>query len=795
MKHIFLSALFVFFLSSLFAQQEKYSQVRIHLDDRGMLTLAKMGIPVDEGVYKKGVSLTTVLSRQELAKVARAGYSWDVLQDDYVKFIEKRNAGAQEKVKYINAHKQELYGKGITEYPVPQGFHLGSMGGFFTPDEVLHELDSLHLKYPGLVTTKQILPGSTTVEGRSIYYIKISDNPNTNENEPKVLYTSLTHAREPEGMQQMFFFLNWLLENYNTDPEAQYLVNGAEIYFIPIVNPDGYAYNYSIAPNGGGMWRKNRLYNGDGTFGVDLNRNFGYKWGYDDTGSSPNTGDETYRGTGPFSEAETQDYRDFATQKGFKLAMNFHTYQDIFIYPWSYINQDTPDSIYFVNFGKVMTQENHYPYGTPGALLYTTNGDANDWCYGEQSAKPKAYAFTAEIGGQSDGFWPPVERIIPLCQEMMLMDILATHLVLAYAEAEDKSPVIIPDREGYFKYELTRYGLDYTGIYTVSIIPLDNYIISTGTPKEYQYMPIFHPTMDSLSYVLDPSIQPGTRFSYLLNVYDGHCNHYDTIVKYFGTPIVVLSDSCNNFDNWTSGKWNITTSDYFTPPSSITDSPSGYYSGNENNSVTLKLPVSVQGSPVAVVNFNTRWMTEMGYDYVQFKYTTDNGANWYPLKGKYTRPGTDYEQPGQPLYDGFQYEWVPEETVITDTSGNDMKLRFTLRSDAYTNYDGFYFDDFTVTIIDMSTLGTGHIAGPEYSLSDPVPNPADSRTTIYFHIPSTAGGMLVVTDLQGRQVRSCHVDGNMKSVVIYTGDLKPGIYFYRIAGQNAVSEVKKLVIR
>ena len=780
MKKFVLFLVFTVLAPVLFAQQEKYSEVRITLDDQGMTALAKMGIAVEDGVYKPGAFLTIVLTQPELEKVTKAGFSFEVLADDYVKLIEKRNAGAMERIRYINENKQQLYGKGTTEWPVPEGFHLGSMGGYFTPDEIKHEMDSLHLKYPNLVTTRKTASGTETDEGRSIYFIKLSDNQNTNENEPKVFYTGLTHAREPMGMQHVFFFLNWLLENYNTDDQAKYLVDGAEIYFMPMVNPDGYEYNYTTAPNGGGMWRKNRHNNGDGSFGVDLNRNFGYKWGYDDIGSSPYPSEETYRGTGPFSEAETQVYRDFATAKGFKLAINSHTYQNIFLYPWSYVNMDTPDSIYFVNFARLMTRENYYSYVTPGSLLYTTNGDANDWMYGEQTTKLKAYPFTPEIGSQNDGFWAPIERIIPLCQSQMLMNILATHLVLVYAEATDESPVIIPDKEGYFRYELTRYGLDYTGTYTVSIIPLDGNIISTGPPKDYVYMPIFHPTMDSLSYVLDPAIQPGTEIRFLLNVYDGHCNHSDTVVKYFGTPLVIFSDSCDTFTNWTSGKWNVTTADFHTPPGSITDSPGGYYSGNENNSVTSKISFDLLNSPVMVVNYWARWMTEKFFDYVQLRYSDDNGATWTPLKGKNTHPSTTKGIEGEPIFEGFQYDWIPEESVIKDTSGGNVKIRFVLKSDAFTNYDGFYFDDLTLTVIDMSGVSVKEIEPSRILLSEPVPNPAGTETTIRFTMPAGSQGSLILNDLRGREIRSWRVDGKMKSITIRVGDLSPGIYFYRI---------------
>lgn len=136
------------------------------------------------------------------------------------------------------------------------GFGFGSMGGFYTLAEVLTELDNMKVLFPNLITTKVSI--GNTIESRPMYMVKISDNPDIDENEPEVLYTALHHAREPQSMMQMIYFMYYLLENYNSNPSVQYLVNNRELFFIPVVNPDGYEYNRSTYPTGGGMWRKNR---------------------------------------------------------------------------------------------------------------------------------------------------------------------------------------------------------------------------------------------------------------------------------------------------------------------------------------------------------------------------------------------------------------------------------------------------------------------------------------------------------------------------------------------------------
>ena len=87
-------------------------------------------------------------------------------------------------------------------------------------------------------------------------------------------------------------------------------------------------------------------------------------------------------------------------------------------------------------------------------MLYNTNGDINDWLYGDITLHPEVYCFTPEVGSNSDGFWPPPSRIVPLSQECMLADLLLAHLSYRYAEASDESPVIIGDRQGYFRFRI-----------------------------------------------------------------------------------------------------------------------------------------------------------------------------------------------------------------------------------------------------------------------------------------------------------------------------------------------------
>jgi carboxypeptidase T len=773
----------------------QYTEVRVHATRADMIRLAQMGLPADEGFWSKEGTWSTVLSSEELKKVKEAGFTVDVIHEDYCRFIAERSKNEAKLVETINRQLKEASFTNSYQYPVPLHFRLGSMAGFLTLQEVLDELDSMHLYYPNLITVKAPATATNSLEGRPIYMVKISDNPNVSESEPKVYMNSLIHAREPEGMQQLIFFMWYLLENYGTSEEIQYLVNNLEIYFVPVVNPDGYEYNRAFYPAGGGQWRKNRRNNGNGTFGVDLNRNFGYKWGYDDIGSSPYPADETYRGPSAFSEPETQVQRDFGIDRAFRIAMDFHTYSDDVLYSWCYITQYTPDSLLQVTYSNFFSRDDGYTAGLPGIILYNTNGDALDWQYGEQTAKPKTISFCTEIGTQNDGFWPSSARIIPLAEQNVFPNLMMLHFALRYAEAQDISPVITPEKQGYIKFNFKRYGMDAPANYTVSIQPLDtNQITQVGGNKYYFNPAQFQTYTDSIAYTLTPDIITGTPFKYIIKINNGLYTFRDTVTRYFGPPLVVFSDNCNSMANWTSTTWGISHTKFYSPDGSITDSPSGNYSNNANTNATITNAIDLQNSPVAVVNYMCQWNIEKGYDYSQVLFSGDNGTTWTPQKGLYTHAGSENQAQGLPVYDNKQLSWVKEQVATDSYVNKDLKIRFTLKSDNGTRADGFYFDDLSVTIVDMTGVGVASKKAEGAWLSDPVPNPATEKADARYQMPDAGSGKLILTNLSGTEIKRLYLAGPGGTIHLDIRDLASGIYLLRLESASGTSAVKKLVV-
>gem|GEM_PF-776435 len=365
--------------SGVWAVDGPYLLVRVAVDSEYQVRpLQEMGLDIVGGVRNESVEL--ICFPEELARIRSLGYYAEVLIEDM-----EQHYAAQ--------------------------YEGDSMGPYHTYDEAVAHMDSIHALYPNITTAKFSIGQS--IQGREQWVIKVSDNPTMDEDEPEVLFDGLTHAREPIGLETCLTLLNQLCAGYGSNPTITNLVNNREIFLLPVVNPDGYVYNQQTNPNGGGMWRKNRRLNAGGSYGVDLNRNFGFNWGYNNIGSSPTPSSDTYRGTAPFSEPETQNLRQFCNGRNLAIAWNIHSYGGYIIYPWSIPAAPwglCPDNAALNAMGAYMEQNwlTGYEVGTSWQVLYEVNGDACDWMYGEQGEKPKIMPYTPEIGAS---FWPVASAV------------------------------------------------------------------------------------------------------------------------------------------------------------------------------------------------------------------------------------------------------------------------------------------------------------------------------------------------------------------------------------------------
>ncbi len=771
--------------------QEKYSRVKIYTGRDGIQKLARSGIETDHGLFRPNVWFITELSESEIQKVRATGLPLEILIDDVKAYFQMRN---REPAPPKNSGSTYLCVP-PSPYTTPANFSLGSMGGHLTYQEMINHLDNMHNQYPGLITVKAPLhPVLTTIEGRPVYYVKISDNPTVNEQEPQVLYTAIHHAREPVSMHQLIFFMWYLLENYASDSLIQQLVNNTELYFIPCLNPDGYIYNETTDPQGGGMWRKNRRLNLDGSYGVDLNRNYGFLWGFDDIGSSPFGPDQTYRGTAPFSEPESQMIRDFVNAHNFRIALNAHTFGNLLIHPWGYLpNHHTPDSALYLHFGTLLTEQNGYTSGTANQTVgYVVNGSSDDWMYGEQATKPKIFAMTPETGSW---FWPSQFEIEDLCKGILHQNLMAALLAGPFARVKEHSPLYLTSTSGHLVFTLTQSGLDTSATYTVSLIPISSNIISCGPSKQFSNLSLLQTVNDSISFTLSATnLAYGDQVTFALTVHNGLYTWSDTVKKIFGIPQPIYFSAFNSVAGWTpfSG-WGITSQHFYSPPTSMTDSPNGNYPSNSFSMLTQNASVNLQNAIHASLTFYARWAIEPNYDFAQVQITTDNGTTWIPLCGKYTVEGTTYQAPGEPVYEGFQNTWVKELIDLTPYIGHNIRLRFVLMSDAYEEHDGFYFDNLEIVQILPGGVTISEQIPASFSFHV-FPNPADRIIT--FSLSHTQNSHLIVTDIMGRILFSISFDSGTQTKSLNLEPLENSIYFYQlIQGSSILKRGTFAVIR
>jgi PKD repeat protein len=692
-----LFALFAIYSNGFSQPLGTYSRVKINADEQGLQFLSGQGVTIDHGVHKEGLYFISDFSHAEIEIMQANNFNIEILIPDVVSYYEQILAEPATSTSNHNASCAGAGATGTNPYinPVtPSHFNLGTMGGYLKYNEMLAELDEMAATYPSLITVKAPISNFLTHQNRPLYYVRISDNPTVDEGEPKVLYTAIHHAREPMALMETIFYMWYLLENYGTNDEVTYLVNNLQLYFVPCINPDGYVYNETTNPNGGGMWRKNRRNNGGGVFGVDLNRNYSYGWGT--TGTSNNTNNDTYCGPSAFSEPETQAMRWLVQNNDFITAFNAHTYAEEILFPIGTTTAEfAPHHNWFQDESNHQVQYNGYS-AIKSSALYPASGDSDDYMYKVDigvGQKDTVFAHTPEVG---TAFWQPSNQIIPTSAEMLFPNLVLAHLARVYAITSDTDPNMIANINGNFNHNIKRLGRE-SGPVTVSITPIQN-IVSVGNSVSYN-LAQQQTSTGAISYSLNPNIQFGDQIIYVLETNNGLWIKRDTIYKTFGALTSQVVENATSTANWT-GNWSTTTSTFVSPTRSFTDSPTGNYGNNTNRTYTYVPAVDLTNASSAMVRFYAKWNLEADYDYVQFLVSTDNGTTWIPQCGNYTVTGTSANgsvQPNnQPVYEGVQSAWVLEEINLSDYLGQVVKFRFKLGSDGGTVADGYYFDDFEI---------------------------------------------------------------------------------------------------
>ena len=376
-------------------------------------------------------------------------------------------------------------------------------------DALTEELQLLAEEHGNILSVISI---GTTFEGRDIWAVKVSDSPMEDDGEPEVLITGAHHAKEWPSVEVAMATLRLLVDSYGLtaedrdhdgfadtdndrdgqvdedpfdgvdndgdgaidedweDARLSWLVDNRQTWFVPMLNPDGIEYCRGQVESGvtdeGSLWRKNREPNYQDlgrlegtTFGVDLNRNYGFHWGelgaqtyvdsraedyigpvdkHDDDGDrrineDPMDGvdndrdglvDEDTRGG--FSATETQVIRDFVEEHKFVIALNFHTFKGTIYWPWMWTLQLPRDEPTFALIAERMAVFNGYEWRNMSdrnqqwfSRHPPVDGDSNDWMYG----KCGVLSYTIELG--TNMFIPGEDELLDIIAKNLGANLLA----------------------------------------------------------------------------------------------------------------------------------------------------------------------------------------------------------------------------------------------------------------------------------------------------------------------------------------------------------------------------------
>jgi len=638
----------------------------------------------------------------------------------------------------------------------------------------------------------------TSVLGRDIWAIKITDNPEVEEAEPEIQWIGAHHGDETISSEVCYCMAEYLLENYGSDPQVTWLVNEREIWIIPMFNPDGF--------------EAGSRYNGNGT---DLNRNYLCPCGCN--------------GGSSFSEPETQALRSFDIGRNPVTSLTFHSGAVYVNYLWDYSYDPTPDEPMIITISNAYGALSGLPV-TNGADWYVAHGTCQDWCYDTRGEIDT----TIEVSVTKD---PPASQIDPIVADNIpamlyqarmsgrgirgvVTDALTGDPVSATISVPEIGKDVYTDPDvgdyqrmvesGTYTVVCTSEGFQSQTTYNVSA-SLDTFVV-----VDFQLQGA--PRGSIGGYVYDENLDP---IPALVEVTDigGYSGTADSATGYYEILYIPVGDhglrvshpghrteerqnvtvtegatssesfvlaSPMFFDDFESGSggwvgdWALTTSESHSPSASITDSPGGDYGNGAYTEIALSSPVDLSGRSEATLSFWHRYDTEAAYDFCYVSVSTDGGSNWTQVAS----------------YNGAQSSWVEEEIDLTPYVGtSQLKVRFVLDSDGWITGDGWYLDDVRI-FGDLSLSGVEDELTVRKASVANYPNPFNPRTTIRYQIPKRGSVVVSIYDAAGRLVRTL-VDSASREAgpheVSWDGtdenrlDVAAGIYFVRVkaAGEEA----------
>ncbi len=325
MQRFWILILFFTASSSLWAQgwRTGESEVKIFLRNPGDACLLHQLNFNSEAATADGSVHRVYVVPEELTKIRQSGLPYEIIIED------------------LNRHYAGFWDNHL----VPPGY--------YTYEQIIAIADSLAASFP--LICKKVIWG-TSIGGRQLASLKISDNVNTDENEPEIMFDGGIHGDEVGGSQNVIMYARDLCKGYGYNPTFTSLINSREIWLYLMVNPDGRA----------NMSRFNNNF-------VDCNRDLGYMWNAN--GNSP----------GAFSQVETRALRECLLENQFSVYTDFHSGAEFLAYPWSYRADMTRDHNAINNLASIYSSTSGYTnllWGQGYTLMYPINGSSKDFGYG-----------------------------------------------------------------------------------------------------------------------------------------------------------------------------------------------------------------------------------------------------------------------------------------------------------------------------------------------------------------------------------------------------------------------------
>ena len=721
-------------------------------------------------------------------------------------------------------------------------------------NEMTAELDSIANAYPDI--TKLISIGQS-VQGRELWFMKITDNPDYEEDEPEFKYIANMHGDEPPGREFCIYLIHWLVENYGVDIRATKLVNEAEIWIMPSMNPDGFELHQRCNANG-----------------IDLNRDF------PDRITDPiNTPDGR--------ALETQAVMNWAFEQSSVLSANLHTGALVVNYPYDSAEnfnphyEPTPDDSLFIDISEAYSIHNTPMWNSPyfyhgitnGAAWYVIYGGMQDWNYVWMGD----FEVTIE---QSNPKWPNASWLQQGWlenQESMItyMEFVFKGIRGIVTDSTTGEPLFAtvkmvgndhevftdPDVGNYHRmlspgvYDITvsSYGfipqtitnitvLD-TGATRVDVELQEAQIIDiTGTVRDGDTStPIGNATVQIMDSVHDPVQTDFTGFYAIDNVLEGTYTFKVSAAGYSTLTEEITVTQDNNVIDFELFApylfWNFEPDDGgFT-----SNDPSGWQWGEPSaGGITAYSGIKVWATNLSGFYIdNAHWYLDspeflvpnnsnlLFYHYYDFegsdktlwdggnvKISTDGGTIFNLITPIGGYDGT-ISALGQQGFGGSNGDWEPVEFDLGTYADDNVIIRWHFASDgSQHNYYGWYVDD--VAIIELAGVDDpAH--GNELILHQNFPNPFTESTTISYNATTRLLRQLADTSWQANshelsRIKIYNVKGQLVRELLpvppspslpvsVTWDGKDmeqksvssGVYFYQVQTKNYSSEIKKMI--